>query len=108
MPHRSYPPSYFNPPRILPATVACLMRAAEDVLQPPPPSWVEPRGVYWARFLKGGRRVLYAVDSRGNVIKQIAIKPGASEDDAIEYLAAKLDAADPLSRRPHLAIVRAG
>lgn len=76
-----------------------MMRFGSKHLAPPPPQWAEPRGVYWAKHLVEGRRLAYAVDSRGEVIKRLRVHPSASEDEAVAYLWEYLDAADPTTRK---------
>lgn len=102
MSHRSSPPSRLNPPKILPATVLGLLNARRGRRERP--HWAEPRGVYWAKHLSCGRRILYSVDSNGDEVKRLRLDPTADSDEAIDYLETHLDLVDPL--RPALRIVR--
>lgn len=60
---------------------------------------LEERGVYWARHRRDGYPVLYAVDSRGDVLKpMLVIRDMAYADAAIDRLRALLDRRDPIRR----------
>jgi hypothetical protein len=57
------------------------------------------RGVYWARYTKNGRPILYAVDSRGELVRMLTLADDGEcrAGTAIELLWNQLDAADPLA-----------
>lgn len=66
MPHRSFPPSHFNPPRLLPATVVGLMRA-RSIFPAPPSADSSPRDtVLLYPTLTPQTTLIVAFDSEGN------------------------------------------
>ena len=64
---------------------------------------VEERGVYWARYRKGGRPICYAVDSRGEIVKRFVVTHDSLAQAAIDALWDYLDAVDPV---PQLRLVK--
>lgn len=62
------------------------------------------RGVYWARYTKNGRPILYAVDSKGDVVRRLVIQDDSTRraEAAIEHLWNYLDVVDP---KPQLHLV---
>jgi hypothetical protein len=78
--------------------------AHETAPASPAPENVE-RGVYWARYTKGGRRLAYAVDSHGDVVEQVVVGDTCDEDAAIAHLWGILDADD---LRPRLQLLQGG
>ena len=61
------------------------------------------RGVYWARYTKGGRPIAYAVDSHGDVVRRLVVLRNAHAEAAVESLWNYLDLVDP---KPMLQLVR--
>jgi hypothetical protein len=56
---------------------------------------VEERGVYWAPHRKHGYPILYAVDSRGEVVKRYVVPSHVPQDALVEWLWNYLDVVDP-------------
>lgn len=68
------------------------------------------RGVYWARYTRKGKPILYAVDSKGDLVRSLVVSadatyPGINEDIACEWLWGYLERVDP---RPQLTLMRGG
>ncbi len=61
------------------------------------------RGVYWARYLKGGKPIAYAVDSKGDVVRRYVVQADERAELAIAMLWDFLDVVDP---RPQLRLVK--
>lgn len=58
------------------------------------------RGVYLAPFTASGDRHYFSVDSRGELLNQIAVPLGADPMEIIDQLWVELEREDPI-RRPH-------
>lgn len=67
------------------------------------------RGVYWARYTKGGKLMLYAVDSKADEVRRLILQhtTPAHIAHAIESLWSYLDIVDPGHAKPQLRIVNA-
>lgn len=69
----------------------------------------EERGVYFAKHTDAGRRILYAVDSHGDLVKpRVLIRADASPlslKASVNYLWNRLDIVDPQPRRRRLQLV---
>jgi hypothetical protein len=61
------------------------------------------RGVYWARYMKAGRPIAYAVDSKGNVVRRLVVLRDGHTQAAIDNLWDYLDLVDP---KPQLHLVK--
>lgn len=58
--------------------------------------------MYWARYLKEGRPIAYAVDSRGYIVRRYSV-PLSRAESAVAHLWEYLDVVDP---RPRLTLVK--
>ena len=56
------------------------------------------RGVWWADYLRDGRPVLLAIDSRGECIKRVRLVRDEDEELAREWLDGLLEHYDPPRR----------
>lgn len=64
------------------------------------------RGVYWARYLKNGRPIAYAVSSEGNVVRRYVVQHDERAELAIAMLWDHLDVVNPVAHRPQLSLVK--
>lgn len=56
---------------------------------------VEARGLYWARHRRHGYPILYAVDSRGEVVRRYVVPPHVNREMLVAWLWNHLDVVDP-------------
>lgn len=62
-----------------------------------------PRGVYWARYTKNGKPIVYAVNSSGDVVRRYVVQLPTRAELAVAALWEYLDVVDP---KPQLKLVK--